>query len=161
MKKVKQYKAPATGTRRKYSMEEKVEILRVLKDNSYDYKKTSVQTGCNYGTLKMWYVKYKDNLANLNAVDMIAEKTELNLSKAKIRFIERHYNQLSQLAETSIGRALELLKDEKDLNKVNDTIKIVTDYFAKLSTSEEQKETGNSLIQQTIIALNSFNKPEQ
>jgi len=52
----------------------------------------------------------------------------------------------------------ELLKEEKDLNKVNDTIKIVSDYFTKLSGNEEQKQQGTNLIQQTILALNSFNK---
>lgn len=147
-----------TGNRKQYTMEDKVQILRVLKENSYDYKKTSLETGCNYGTLKNWYVKYKGELANINSVDMIAEKTELNVAKAKIRFIDRHYSSLSLLAESAIKRALELLKEEKDLNKVNDTIKIVTDYFTKLSGNEEQKQQGTNLIQQTILALNSFNK---
>jgi len=147
-----------TGNRTKYTMEDKVQILRLLKENSYDYKKTSLETGCNYGTLKNWYVKYKGELANINSVDMIAEKTELNVAKAKIRFIDRHYSSLSLLAESAIKRALELLKEEKDLNKVNDTIKIVTDYFTKLSGNEEQKQQGTNLIQQTILALNSFNK---
>lgn len=43
------------GKRTKYTVEEKIEVLRLLKENSYDYKKTSLETGVVYGALKNWF----------------------------------------------------------------------------------------------------------
>lgn len=147
------------GKRTIYTVDEKIEILRLLKENSFDYKRTCLETGVNHGTLKNWFCTYKDQLNNLSSVALIAENVEQNIAKVKIRYIERHFNKLNELAEESIKRALDLVKNEVDLSKVNGTIKVISDLFSKISDSDPS-ETDNknsaSLIKQTIIQLNSI-----
>lgn len=145
------------GKRTKYTIEEKIEVLRLLKENSYNYKKTALETGVVYGTLKNWFSQYKDRISNISAVDIIAENVEVNMSKAKIRFVEGHFGKLNELAEAAIKRALDLVKTEEDLNKLNTTIKIIGDIFAKISgvDYEEDKNSNTiNLIQQSIIMMN-------
>ena len=148
------------GKRTKYTVDEKIEILRLLKENSFDYKKTCLETGVNHGTLKNWFCTYKDQLNNLSTVALIAENVEQNISKAKIRFIDRHFNELNNLAEEAIKRALKLVKDEVDLSKVNGTIKVISDLFSKISDLDssggDDPKNSASLIKQTIIQLNSI-----
>ncbi len=153
------------GKRTKYTVEEKIEVLRLLKENSYDYKKTSLETGVVYGTLKNWFSQYKDRINNISAVDVIAENVEVNLSKVKVRFIEKHFEKLNELAKSAVSRALILMKEEEDLSKVNNTIKIIGDLFSKMAgvdgdkAGEKESNTVN-LIQQSIVMMNQMKNRE-
>lgn len=145
------------GKRTKYTIEEKIEVLRLLKENSYNYKKTALETGVVYGTLKNWFSQYKDRINNISAVDIIAENVEVNISKAKMCFIEKHFEKLNNLAEAAIKRALNLVETEEDLNKLNGTIKIIGDIFAKISGFEDEESKNPNtinLIQQSIVMMN-------
>lgn len=146
------------GKRTKYTIEEKIEVLRLLKENSYNYKKTSLETGVVYGTLKNWFSQYKDRINNISAVDIIAENVEVNLAKTKVHFIENHFEKLNELAEAAIKRALILIENEGDLSKVNGTIKIIGDMFAKIAGMDEGEKGSNTtnLIQQSIIMMNQI-----
>lgn len=68
---------------------------------------------------------------------------------------------MNELAEEAVKKAIDLVKDETDLNKVNNTIKVISDFFGKMSNDgEEGEKKGDSysLIQQTIIACNNMNE---
>lgn len=147
------------GKRTKFTIEEKIEVLRLLKENSYNYKKTAMETGVVYGTLKNWYTQYRDRLNNISAVEVIAENVEINLSKVKTRFIEQHFSKLNDLAEAAIKRALKLIENEEDLNKVNGTLRVIGELLAKVSGAEDdcnKQTTGSNLIQQTIVMMNQI-----
>lgn len=153
------------GKRTKYTVEEKIEVLRLLKENSYDYKKTSLETGVVYGTLKNWFSQYKDRINNISAVDVIAENVEVNLSKVKVRFIEKHFEKLNELAESAVSRALILMSREEDLSKVNGTIKIIGELFSKMAgvdgdRAEEKDSNTVNLIQQSIVMMNQMKNRE-
>lgn len=142
-----------------YTPEQKIEAVRLLHDNGYNYYKTSAQTKISMSSLHMWEAQYGADINSSNKVQMIAEKVEMNLARVKTSFIEKHYYQLNNLAEQAIKRAFELVKTEDDLNKVNNTIKVISDFITKISGEEgdeEKRNTTYNLIQQTVIACNNI-----
>ena len=159
MKRDKKKQPPLpTGKRRRYTDDQRIEVLRILKENSYNYTKTALETGVPYPTIKVWYSKFKHEINEMTAVSCIAEKVELNIAQLKTTFIEKHFTNMNNLAEMAIKRAEELLKTETDLSKVNGTMKVVTDFIARITeinpSSAKSVETIN-IIQQTINNLNS------
>lgn len=146
------------GKRRQYTDNQRIEILRLLKENSYNYRKTALDTGVPYPTIKVWYSKFKNEINEMTAVSCIAEKVELNIAQLKTEFIEKHFKEMNTLAQEAIKRAGELIKSEEDLSKVNGTIKVVTEFIVKMTenspSSNKSAETIN-IIQQTISNLNT------
>lgn len=159
MKKDKKKLPPLpAGKRRQYTDNQRVEILRLLKENSYNYQKTALETGVPYPTIKVWYSKYKNEINEMTAVSCIAERVELNVAQLKAEFIEKHFKEMNTLAQDAIKRAGELIKKETDLSKVNGTIKVVSDFVSKITeinpSATKSAETIN-IIQQTINNLNA------
>ena len=145
-------------SRHRYSTEERVQILRILKDNNYDIYKTSKSTGCKYGTIHQWMIKYKNSMENISAVEEIAENTERKLQRVKHDFITRHFDRVDKLGEEACRQAMELLKTEKDLQKVNGTIKLVNDFLSNNGKDEKDVEMmqPENAIQNMIARLNSI-----
>lgn len=144
-----------------YTEEEKIQAVRLLKDNNFNHYLTAAQTGVSISSLHNWSARYMNEIDSANKVQIIAESVELNLARAKTNFINKHYSKMNELAEEAIKKALELVKKEEDLNKVNNTIKVISDFLGKMSNEgEEGEKKGDSynLIQQTIIACNSINQ---
>lgn len=148
----------------RYSMEEKIEVLRLLKENEYNIPVTAANTGVAINTIKDWVRRYKNELDSLTTVNAIAEEVELNVARVKNQFVNRHFNKLNTLAESAITRALELVTIEEDLSKVNNTIKIIGDFVLKLSQAsgkaEETAQSSVNLIQQNIMMLNQIKDKE-
>lgn len=159
---IKQILNDMTDTRKKrgaYTPEQKIEAVRLLHENNYNYYKTSAQTKISMSSLHTWEAQYGAEINSSNKVQMIAEKVELNLARIKTNFVEKHYSNLNKLAEAAIKKAIDLVKDETDLNKVNNTIKVISDFMAKVSGEEGDEEKRNNtynLIQQTVIACNNI-----
>lgn len=89
----------------------------------------------------------------------------MNLSKVKVRFIEKHFEKLNELVESAVSRALILMSREEDLSKVNGTIKIIGELFSKMPgvdgdrAGEKDFNTVN-LIQQSIVMMNQMKNRE-
>ena len=144
-----------------YTEEEKIQAVRLLKENNINHYLTAAQTGVSISSLHNWSARYMSDIDNTNKVQIIAESVELNLARVKTNFINKHYAKMNELAEEAVKKAIDLVKDETDLNKVNNTIKVISDFFGKMSNDgEEGEKKGDSysLIQQTIIACNSMNQ---
>lgn len=142
-----------------YTPEQKIEAVRLLHENGYNYYKTSAQTKISMSSLHTWEAQYGAEISTSNKVQVIAENVELNLARIKTSFIEKHYSNLNKLAEAAIKKALDLVKDETDLNKVNNTIKVISDFMTKINgeeSDEEKRSNTYNLIQQTVIACNSI-----
>lgn len=142
-----------------YTEEEKIQTVRLLKENNFNHYLTSAQTGVSISSLRNWSARYMNDIDSSNKVQIIAESVELNLSRVKTNFINKHYSQMDKLAEAAVKKALELVKDEEDLNKVNNTIKIISDFMTKISgekNEEEKRSSTYNLIQQTVIACNNI-----
>lgn len=142
-----------------YTPEQKIEAIRLLHENNYNYYKTSAQTKISMSSLHTWEAQYGKELSSSNKVQIIAENIELNLSRVKTAFIEKHYSQLNKLAESAIKKAMDLVKEETDLNKVNNTIKVISDFITKIAgedNDDEKRSNTYNLIQQTVIACNNI-----
>ena len=140
-----------------YSRTEKVSAVRMLIENGYNYKKTSVQTGISRGSLQAWVKLYEKELTESTSVQSIAKSVEVNIARAKTEYINKHFNSMSRLAEEAIKKAIELVQEEDDLSKVNDTIRTRSNVIVKIGGEEGAAERAGdtyNLIQQTIVACN-------
>lgn len=151
--------------KRKYTEKDKIEVLAILRDNGYDYMKTSKETGVAYNSLTNWNNKYTDKLGHADVAIAIANKTEFKLSKMKESFLQQHFENLNTLAAKAIKKANKLMDEELDLNKVTNSIKIIGDLYAKLATVEGGvNATGTpqtvNLIQQSITMMNEIHRKD-
>lgn len=146
-----------------YTAEEKINAIKVLQENGYNINKTAVQTGVSRSSLMAWSKQYGKEALQRDSVAIIAESVNKNAAKLKINFLQKHYNRMSDLAEKAISRALTLVEFEPDLAKVNNTIKVISDFVTKAAGEQgEEAETVRNnnltLIEQTIIQLNKANE---
>ncbi len=142
-----------------YTVEEKVSAIKVLQENGYNLNKTAVQTGVSRSSLMAWSKQYGKEALEGDSVAIITEGVNRTAAKLKMNFLQKHYDRMSELAGQAINRALTLVKDEPDLSKVNNTIKIISDFVTKAAGEQgEEAETVRNnnltLIEQTIIQLN-------
>lgn len=153
-----QYKVLYTDTQR-------LQAVKLLRENNFDYKATSSMLNVSQATLRSWASRYRD-VHTTEKVELMQERVELDLAKVKLDFISKNYRQMDNLAKTAIDRALTLIQEETDLSKVNNTIKILTDFFAKMhqpgDTSSDQpgSTVTVNLIQQSIMQLNQLKTKE-
>ena len=144
-----------------YTIEDRIETVRILIENNYNFYKTSHQTGVSTSSLRAWSAQYGKEMESNNKIGIIAESVEINLARMKTSFITAHYEKMNNLAEKAISRALVLVENEEDLNKVNGTIKVISEFFTKATGENNEEGSKNSsltLIEQTILQLNSANK---
>lgn len=143
-------------TRNQYTLEEKIKALIVLRENNYNYRATSKETGVACVTLENWYCKHKKDLENISVTKAIAEKAEIDAVRLKAKFLEKHFQSLSELTESTVKRIKDLIPKEKNLKNLTETLKVLLDYSAKISDTDEEKgKTEISFIQQTINQLNN------
>ncbi len=144
-------------TKGAYTLEQKIETVRVLKENNYNYNLTATQLGVSPQAVRSWDKEYGREIETSTSVQLIAETVELNMARAKSNFINKHYDAMNKLTGIAIDRAIELMESEDDLNKVTNTIKTISDFMSKLSgEDQEENKKGNTynLIQQAIFEAN-------
>lgn len=147
-----------------YTEEQRIQAVKMLRDNGFDYKATSRELGISTDTLRSWKCRYQ-NVIDLSPECVVAQKVELDLAMVKLNFVSENYRAMDELAKASIERALTLVKSEEDLGKVNGTIKIITDFMAKMNGVDEQKrpESGMTVnvIKESILQLNQINMQQK
>lgn len=140
-----------------YTLEQRLNALALLREENYDYNKVATITGVNKCTLRSWLNRHGDAKPD-DAANILIARAEMNLQKIKRNFITDHLKDIDELCTKAIIKARELLEVEEDLNKVNNTIKILTDFFSKLEGTEEENKKDSSvtvnLIQDSIRRLN-------
>ena len=146
-------------SRGSYTNEEKMEAVRLLIDNNYNYYKTCQQTGVGRPALKLWAERYASTFRTDEQVRSVAVQTEINIAKIKGNFIADKYDKISRLADATIHRALELVPEEKDLNKVTGLIRAINDFIRSTTDKEsdiesEQKSAQQIMIQKAIMMIN-------
>lgn len=146
-------------SRGSYTNEEKMEAVRLLIDNNYNYYKTCQQTGVGRPALKLWAERYASTFRTDEQVRSVAVQTEINIAKIKGNFIADKYDKISRLADATIHRALELVPEEKDLNKVTGLIRAINDFVRATTDKEsdiesEQKSAQQIMIQKAIMQIN-------
>lgn len=145
-------------SRGSYTNEEKMEAVRLLIDNNYNYYKTCQQTGVGRPALKLWAERYASTFRTDEQVRSVAVQTEINIAKIKGNFIADKYDKISRLADAAIHRALELVPEEKDLNKVTGLIRAINDFVRSTTDKDdiesEQKSAQQIMIQKAIMQIN-------
>lgn len=146
-------------SRGSYTNEEKMEAVRLLIDNNYNYYKTCQQTGVGRPALKLWAERYASTFRTDEQVRSVAVQTEINIAKIKGNFIADKYDKISRLTDATIHRALELVPEEKDLNKVTGLIRAINDFVRSTTDKEsdiesEQKSAQQIMIQKAIMQIN-------
>lgn len=148
-----------------YTDTQRLSAVKLLRENNFDYKATSAMLGVSSATLRSWASRYRD-VHTTEKVELIQERVELDIAKMKINFISKNYSKMDELAKKALNRAMVLVEQETDLNKVNNILKTLTDFMAKMHTpSEKDEERPGSavtvnLIQQSITQLNEFKKKQ-
>lgn len=66
-----------------YTEEEKIQAVRLLKENNFNHYLTAAQTGVSISSLHNWSARYMSDIDNTNKVQIIAESVELNLARVK------------------------------------------------------------------------------
>lgn len=141
--------------RSKYTEEQKVQALTLLRENNYNFLRTSQRTGIPRPTLRFWNQSY-GNIENITAVQQMQKKVEIDLVRLKTNYIQKYYSKYDELADAAIKRALFLVKEEVDTNKVVNVLKLVNDLMDKLGNDKVDSDTHSQVnyIQQTINNLN-------
>lgn len=140
-----------------YTNEEKMEAVRLLIDNGYNYYKTTQQTGVGRSSLKLWLDKYGSTFQTDAQVRSVAATTEMRIANIKGNFIKDKYEKIGRLADAAIAKAMELIPKETDLNKVTGIIRAINDFVR--SSSDEDKDDANQsarqiMIQKAIMQIN-------
>ena len=161
MKKGSKVVTPVTARRLGYTDEQRLQVLRLLVENGFDYKKTEMDTRVRADTIRQWYYRYGYRLKE-EPTAWVAEKIEINIGRLKTDFIRENYKQIGELADKAIKRALTLIDKENDLTKINGTIKILVEFYSKMQDTNKDDSGNNSgntvnLIRQSIIQLNNLN----
>lgn len=142
----------------KYTLERRLEIVRMLQESGFDYKLIQGEVNVCQATLKRWYLLYKDYLENGDYTELALKKVDASLAKRKTDFINTHFGNLSKLMDASIQRAMTLVAEEEDLNKVNNTIKVISEFVTKMDGKDGNSANPNSnisvLVKQTIERVN-------
>lgn len=156
---------PEVKLKRIYTEEQRLQVCKLIRDSGRDYLKVAQETGINVNTLRIWASRYQDRDLD-NVTSVISQRIEYDLSHLKMNFISKNYEKMDNLADLALDRAMHLIKEETDLNKVNNTIKILTDFMAKMHNPDKDDDkpggvTTINLIQQSIQQLNEFHEKEK
>lgn len=158
-------KQPEVKLKHVYTEEQRLQVCKLIRDSGRDFIKVAHETGINVNTLRMWATRYQDRDLD-NVTSVISQRIEYDLSHLKMNFISKNYEKMDNLADAALDRAMHLIKEETDLNKVNNTIKILTDFMAKMHNPDKDDDkpggvTTINLIQQSIQQLNQFHEKEK
>lgn len=128
--------------RRVYTEEEKIEVLKLVEANDFNYYKTSKATGIHQSTIKKWADKMGKEVWNRERrkeiiqkiEDRLAERKELFATQAfdlKIKFVQRLETMLEgENNMDNITKALKLLHEISDPNSdVDEAVKRGGNFF--------------------------------
>lgn len=136
-----------------YTDKERIEALKVLEINDYNYHRTSKQLGIPRATLKAWYKKLGEKVLDQNRLEGIVKKVEDKLTLHKEKFFKEVYD----VKMDAIKRLKDMIPAEPNMDNVVKALRLlceVTD--GKLSKEEGDEfhrggQTFFQLINQQLI----------
>lgn len=147
-----------------YTDEDRIKVVRMLVDSGMNYAIMHKKTGINTNTIKQWYYRYKGDLEAASST-LIAEKVEIDFARAKLEFLQNNFVKLNTLADKAINKAIVLCEKEKDLNKISNVLKVISELVLRFNdSSQEQQQTSGTtinLIQQSILQLNELKEKDK
>lgn len=147
-----------------YTDEDRIKVVQMLVDSGMNYAIMHKKTGINTNTIKQWYYRYKGDLEAASST-LIAEKVEIDFARAKLEFLQNNFVKLNTLADKAINKAIVLCEKEKDLNKISNVLKVISELVLRFNdSSQEQQQTSGTtinLIQQSILQLNELKEKDK
>lgn len=138
--------------RRTFTQEQKIYAVNLLRENNYDYKKTSAETGASQICLRQWKHLYQDMTSDLSRVAVYQERAEERIVASKVDFIEKHFEELGEVTRLAIVRMKELLP-QATLHEATSALRAVADIYKIVGVTnkgnEENKESV-SVISQVV-----------
>ena len=144
-------------SKKRWTLDKKIETVRLLKEYNFDYKKVGKLVGVSYATMRTWVIQYKDQINDSN-IQMIARTTERSIGEIKTRFIQKNYKQIDELFNVAAKKAKEIINSDKaSLDDINTTLKLLLDYVVKMQAADAPVTHNNTtLIQASIQTLNQI-----
>mgnify|MGYP003596486039 CR=1 FL=1 len=141
-----------------YRDEEKLKVVRILKDNNWNCNKTSVQTGIAYNTLRKWKGEYRDMFEKEDSsVTPLLINTENKFSETKLEMVNSYCNNLYELGTEAVAKISELLKTEVDLHKATETLKVINDFIINIKDTPVSTSMPENTVQNLLIAIQTIN----
>ena len=135
--------------KKEYSIEEKIATLVCLKENAYNYSKTSQITGITPLTIKQWRREHGKELEKI-AVDsyysemrLISDYLEERQKESKDKFVKAAH----VVKMMTLNRISEILPEERNLRFLSDTLKVLQEITEGNNPSNDTKQTTNNFLQ--------------
>lgn len=138
--------------RRSFTQEQKIYAVNLLRENNYDYRKTSAETGASQLCLRQWKHLYQDMTSDLSRVAVYQERAEERIVASKVDFIEKHFEDLGEVTRLAIKRMKELLPDAT-INEATSALRAVADIYKTVGVMNKDKEENKesvSVISQVV-----------
>lgn len=128
--------------------QERAEALLILRENDYDYKKTSKEVGIPVNTIRQWVQRYPQLLEAGGEVKLYQAKAEEKIIKKKISLIDKHFASIDNITGKAL-RHLEDLLPEATILETTQILKTVADIYKAFGdkTQEEKGENINIIAQ--------------
>jgi len=142
--------------KRHYTDKERVEALKALEANDYNYNKTSKQLNIAIKTLERWYAKLGEQVLNPNRLEGIVKKAESKLALHREKFIKEVYD----VKMKAIQRLKAIIPAEPNVDNVVKALRLLYEITDGKLSEEEGKELHNGrqtffqLIHQQLITNN-------
>lgn len=135
--------------KKKYSEEVISRALAILRDNDYNYKKTSRETTISRDTLRRWAKEYSTPIEEPEVIEVIPEPSEPLPEEIKT---------LDDAIAAAIKRAKELIPACKTAVEASTVAKTLAKVRLDLTTNtdEANKRKAESLLQATIDRLRKY-----
>ncbi|MCK5136626.1 MAG: hypothetical protein KAR19_12610 [Bacteroidales bacterium] len=137
-----------------YTLKQKMQVLEILQENDLSYYKTGKQIKISHTTIRRWHTQYGDEMNKASIAKEMAEEVTDDMAKRNKDFFDAVF----KVKVLTINRMLELVKDERNLDNLQKTLKTLCeiDGSSKKNGEEEPKGTviniyeqiNNQLIQQ-------------
>lgn len=139
-----------------YSLEEKIDAVRILHEEGYNYLRASRRLGISTTALKRWELEFGERVRTTTSSQIATESVELNLVRSRCEFVKEHYPKINALFGMTLERATQVVKEESDLDKLTRTLKTLAEILGKPDGAGSDDPTVRSitLIEQTVALLN-------
>lgn len=135
----------------KYPMKFRMEALKILQANEYNYYKTSKEIGVSNTTIRKWHDHWGGVLDREEMTQKIAGAVTKNAAERQEGLLDTYYD----LKVMILDRMKEIVKDEKNLDNLQKALKTLCeiDGTLKAGPGEDQSKVVNiyEQINQTLI----------
>lgn len=131
----------------KYTIRQKLEVLKILQRNKFNYTQTAHETQVNASTIKRWRNEHPEAFCNDNIqVKQLSQSIEIDLLQRERKFFERNFQKWEQICEKLSDQMLSVLEAETDVEKIAKTLKIIREIMIPANVTESPNTSSQTQI---------------